>query len=88
MQTVNDYLEQQIYELKKQVKDINYTIARIFETETITADMIAQALDDNTDPQNYQDLKTIYCSWGGNPRDNTDAVARFTKILNVIRSYQ
>jgi hypothetical protein len=83
-----DLLEDSIYELRVKVKQLHASIGRMFQTELITDDMIAEALDEETDITGYDSLKVIYNSWGGDPVDNTDAMSTFMFILNKIRSYQ
>lgn len=77
--------EEWIDELRMEIKHKNLTIARMSQTPLITDDMIAEALDNKVDPDEYDTLRVIFNSWGGNPIDNTDAISSFKYILKRIR---
>lgn len=75
-----------VQELRIEIVQINETIGRMFEKGNITADMIAEALNEKTDPDDYETLKVIYNSWSVKPISN--AIDEFSLILKTIRSYQ
>lgn len=77
-----------VYELQVKIKRLHAAIGRMFEKELITADMIAEALDNNESENDLDSLKVIFCSWGGSKEQADEVATKFSLILKVIRSYQ
>lgn len=77
-----------VQELRFEIVQINETIGRMFEKGNITADMIAEALNEKVDPDDLEWLTVIFNSWQENPQSKYKAIPQFSLILKTIRSYQ
>ncbi len=77
-----------VQELRIEIVQINETIGRMFENRYITADMIAEALNEKEDPDDLLSLRLIYNSWEGDHQHINYAIKQFSTILKKIRSYQ
>jgi len=75
-------------ELRIEIVEINEMIGRMFENRYITADMIAEALNEKEDPDDLTALRVIYHSWDGSKEQTNIAIKQFSTILKTIRSYQ
>ena len=78
---------QLIYDLRVQINQLHLTIGRMYENERITADMIAEALDQEIEPDDSYSLEVIYNSWGGKENRSAEADEQFFEILNKIKKY-
>ena len=77
-----------VQELRIEIVQINETIGRMFEKGNITADMIAEALNEKVDPDDLEWLTVLFKSWPENPQSKYKAIPQFSLILKTIRSYQ
>lgn len=80
---------QLIYDLRVQVKQLHAAIGRMHEHSVISADMIAEALDNNIATDDLDSLKVIFCSWMPDHRPGYDKIAaqQLSDDLEEIRKF-
>lgn len=79
---------QLIYDLRVEVKRLHAAIGRMYEKNGITADMIAEALNNKEDDNDRAALAVIYNSWTEKSVDaSSSTIDTFVLILKTIKSY-